>query len=440
MSNQTRAWQNKLTKRQLVGAFLLVVAGSLVAAYFSGAMGLLNLPSNVGGTDVEAEAKPLPVNVAEVSFVDSIEQSRTYTGTIRARNRSDLGFELSGRIKALNVDEGDVVEKGQILAELDTETLKAQKGATTARLAQANSLMDELNTGPRKEKIQAARATVAANQSRYDNAVLNLKRRTRLKEGGAISQEEFDQARFAERTARAQLDASNEQLAELVAGTRLEKIAGQKSNVRQLEAAAKEIEVAIEKSKLVAPFSGTVTKRYLDPGTIAQASAPVVKLVEQSHLEAWVGLPVSIVADIEIGSEHEVLVAGLPFAATASAKIQELDTATRTQTVLFTLESGASGKVVSGQLCELQITSSVDSSGFWIPTSALSKGVRGLWSVMVIQPEVSGPNFRTSKQDIEVLKTDSNRVLAKGTIKDGDRIVVNGVHRIADGQLVVPVE
>lgn len=430
-----------LTKRHIAGAIIVAIVLMLGAIFLNGSFGEFFANSSSADEDsLTSVVQPLPVNVAEISFVDSIEQSRSYTGTVRARHRSDLAFEMPGKIKSVSVEEGDLVAKGQILAEMDTETLDAQKGATLARLAQAQSLLDELNAGPRQQTILAARATVAANQSLYDNAVLNLERRRGLRDEGAISIEEFDQARYAERTAKAILDAASQQLAELESGTRPEKVAAQQSAVRQLGAAEKEINVAIKKSKLLAPFSGTVTMRYLDQGSIARASEPVIKLVEQQHLEAWVGLPVSIVADLELGTRHKILVDGQTHYGNISAKIQELDPATRTQTVLFTLDSDASSTVVSGQLCEIQVTSTVDTSGFWIPTSALVKGVRGLWSVMVITPESTGTGFRTQKRDVEVIKTGSNRVLVKGTIDEGDQIVVDGVHRIAEGQLVIRAE
>ena len=121
-----------------------------------------------------------------------------------------------------------------------------------------------------------------------------------------------------------------------------------------------------------------------------------------------------------------------------SDQVEEFGRVTRNATVLFTLEPKASGKVVSGQLCEVRISSSVDSSGGWIPTSALAKGIRGLWSVLVVVPDESGTNFRVEKRDIDIIKTDSGRVLAKGTIQAGDRIIVNGVHRVGEGQLVTP--
>jgi multidrug resistance efflux pump len=369
-----------LTKRQIIIiatlASLLLPGAVLVNGSLGGRFAVF------GDADKESQQdspKPLPVNVAEVSFVESIQQSRSYSGTVRARHRSDLAFEFPGKIKSVNADEGDHVTGGQILAELDTATLEAQLGATVARLDQAKSLLQELQAGPRQQTIDAARAAVAAAQSLYDNSKLNLQRRKGLRDEGAISFEEYDQALFAEKTAQANLNAAQEQLAELVSGTRPEKVAAQESAVRQLESANEEIEVAISKSKLLAPFAGTVTMRYLDEGSIARASEPVFKLVEEQHLEAWVGLPVSIAADLEIGSRHEIVVDGRAQHGTVFAKILELDPATRTQTVLFELDSAASGTVISGQLCEIKVTSTVDTSGFWIPTSALVKGVRGLW-------------------------------------------------------------
>ena len=427
----------KLTKWHV---FVLLITAAIALLFIAYSMGLFAplIARAAPSEDESAKVKPLPVNVHTISFVDSIFQSRNYTGTIRARQRSDLGFEVPGKIIAIHVDEGSTVQKDQILAQLDTETLKAQKSAIEARLAQAGSVLKELNVGPRPEKIRAATANMDSAQSQFNNAALNLKRRKKIR--SAIADEEYDRAMFAERTARANLDAAREQLSELRAGTRQEKVDAQLSAVKQLEASLQEIEVAISKASLLAPFEGVVTRRYLDPGSVARVSAPVIKLMDEKNLEAWIGLPVKIASSIQVGSEHEIFVDGTTAAAKASAKISELDPRTQTQTVLFKLDESASKTIVSGQICEIQIGSSVASSGFWIPTSALSKGVRGLWSVMVIVKDESGSGFRIEKRGIEIIKTDSNRVLAKGTLESGDRVVANGTHRVTEGQLVIPNE
>lgn len=434
----------KLTMRQIlagVGVCVLVLSG-LAITYANGGMDAwmepFFSPDQADQVDLAQSLSPLPVNVATITFVDSIEQVRNYTGTIRARQRSDLGFELAGQIKAVHVDEGDTVEKGQLLAELDLKTINAQKGVIVARIAQAKSVMAELEAGPRRETIRAAQAVVDEAKSSHDHATATLQRRSNLREARALSTAEFEQAAYAVQAALAVLNVAKEKLAELKAGTRQEKIAAQRSVIQQLESSRQEIDVAISKSHLIAPFSGTVTRRYLDPGSIAPASAPIIKLVQQNRLEAWIGLPVSVATEVELQKEYTIQIDRNRFSATASAKIQELDPATRTQTVLFELDPMASEKVVSGQLCEIQFVTSVNTSGCWIPTSALTRSVRGLWSVMVITPDESGNGFRTEKRDIEVIKTESNRVLARGTVEEGDLIVADGIHRVSEDQWVVP--
>lgn len=429
-----------LTKRHIIGIVVGIAVVSACGLFFNGSVGQL-WTSQPASDEIAADPiKPLPVNVVEVASVDSFEQARTFTGTVRARHRSDLAFEIPGTIESVAVDEGDTVNQDQVLAELDTETLDAQMEATLARLDQARARLEELEFGPRKETIEAAKAAMLASESVYDNAVVNLERRKRLREAGAISIEEFQQAQFAEKTAKANLNAAIEQYAELDSGTRPERIAAQASAVRQLRSAEKEIQVAIAKSKLRAPFAGTVTRRYLDPGSIAPASAPVLKLVEQQHLEAWIGLPVAVVAKLELGSRHEIRIDGQTYHGDVSAKIQELDPATRTQTVLFKLDSITADTVVSGQICKIEIVSTENTPGYRIPTSALVKGIRGLWSVVVLIPDPSGNGFRTQKRDIEIIKTGSNQVLVNGRFESGDQMVVDGVHRIAEGQLVIPAD
>lgn len=413
-----------------------------------------------------ATVRPLPVNVLTIEQVDTISQSRTYTGTVRAKNRSDLGFEMGGKISEVLVEEGDIVSVDAPLAKLDTATLIAQRNAIVASIEQAKSLLAELESGPRAETISAARSAVDAARSQYDLAETNLKRRQSLFEQGAISNEEFDSARFGLKTASANLKSTQQQLSELEAGTRSEQLDAQSAALQQRRAALAEIEVAISKSTLLAPFSGTITDRYLDPGSIAPASVPVVRLVAEQDLECWIGLPVEMVSTLRVGDAQEILVSGKPYPSIIDAKIRELDTLTRTQTVVFELDASASRNVVSGQLCEVAINSDTSLAGFWIPNTALTKGVRGLWSVMVVTPAskdsptapistsvsvsistVSRNNvaesmseFWVEKRDVEILHTESERVLVRGTLETGDRIVVDGLHRIASGQSVTPLE
>lgn len=443
MSRTVERTAPKLTNRHLSIGITLVAVAIGCWAYQTGFLAaLISTPTTATDDTLNIADRQtvLPVNALPIEFVETIQQTRKYTGTVRARRRSELAFEIAGKVTAVLVDEGDRVEQGQVIATLDTATLNAQQSATLARLASATALMRELNAGPRQETIKAAQADVTAAKSEFENATVRLKRRASLVKVRAIPVEEYDQAKFDVRTTEAQLQSASERLAELKAGTREERVSAQQAAVRQLEASAVEMKVAIEKSKLLAPYAATVTRRHVDPGSIVQPSLPVCKLVEQSKLEAWIGLPVDVATEIKTGNQYVVIVNDKRHPVTAAAKIGELDAATRTQMVLFKFEAQASQSVVSGQLCQIQISTEIDSSGFWIPNSALAKGVRGLSSVMALEAandsDSSGSFYRVRKRDAEIIKTDSNRVLARGTLVDGDLIVADGLHRITEGQLV----
>ena len=423
---------------RLVGVVIVLsVAFAAVVAYQKG--WLLGGESAGGSSTVDlANVKTvLPVNAQRIRFVDSIEQTRGYTGIVRARRSSELAFELAGKIKEVLVDEGQRVETGQVIATMDIETLQAQQAATLAQLAQAKFLMNELEAGPRKQQIAVADAETTAARSEFADARIRAERRHELFKKNAISVEEYDQAKLSVRTAKARWQAASQRLAELKAGTRQEQLSAQQAAVTQLEAAANEIEVAINKSNLLAPFSGAITKRHLDPGSIVQPSSPVCKLVEQIKPQARIGLPVNVASKIKVGQQYTVHVAHASYDTSVLAKIQELDGATRTQAVLFEFPPEAAQAVVPGQLCRIQITTEVETAGYWVPNSAITGGVRGLSSLMKLVPDAEQPElFRIRRCDIEIIKTDSNQILVKGTIADGDLVLANGLHRVASGQLV----
>lgn len=430
-STPSRFFPRILTKRQLLTLGLIaVVAGLLWYARPN-----LASMTTTDSDPVVVKPKAMPVNVATVQTIDTYKETRRFTGTIRARNTADLAFEAGGRLVEVRVDEGDSVEANQVLAILDTETLKARRTAAVATLRQAESVLAELEAGPRTQSIASARASVTAAKSEFERSEINLKRRAQLRASGAISVEEYDQAVFTRKTSKANFENARQKLAELVAGTRSEKITAQESAVNMNKATVKEIDMMLAKSEVVAPFAGKVTRRYLDPGTIAPASAPVIRIVEQSHLEAWIGLPIPVASTIKAGDAVTIFVDNRPHTTTLKAKISELDVATRTQTVLFSLDESASENVIAGQLCEASFENEVEGNGYWIPRSSLAKGIRGLWSVMVVMAQDNGDS-RTEKRDVEVVRTSDDRVLVRGMINPGDVIVVDGIHRITDGQRV----
>lgn len=388
-----------------------------------------------------AAARRLTVEVSPVQRVNSYQVLRDYTGTIFARRVSELSFERLGLLEVVRVEEGETVVRGAPLAVLDTQHLRTNRREVVARLAQAKARLEEMIAGPRREDIDAARATVRSLEADVELLKLRTERSRKLVLRQAATQDEFDEYQFNYKSRRGQLEQARHSLEELENGTRQEQIDAHRALVEQLNAAIEAVDVDLRKSRLIAPFSGTISRRLADEGTVVPAGRGILTIVEDSALEAWVGLPIDASRRMKNGTSHSVRISGEVFTAHVTGRRPEVDRATRTRTVILRLDASASQAVVHGQVVRLQLHETVNASGFWLPIISLTAGDRGLWSCLVAVPvdaqETQQPaDFRVERRDVELLHTESNRVFVSGTLNSGDRVVTRGTHRVTVGQTV----
>lgn len=405
----------------------------------------------------------LPVEVDNLVAASSYQQSHTYTGEIVAQNTSNLGFERAGKVVQLAVEAGQWVSAGTPLARLDTSQLMAQKqellaqkqqalfqlrelqagpraetiDTARARLAQERALLKEMQSGPRIQTIAAARANVNNLQEQLELAHGKSKRREALYNQGAIAREQFDEAITDVNSQQARVKQAQSQLDELLAGTRSEVIEAQQAALKQLQSRLTSLELDLEKSVLKAPFSGKVSQRYLDLGTAVSSGQAIARLVQVEQVKAHVGIPASLTSQIKIGEVQSIQVGQKSYRAKVTSFLPELDKATRTITVVLKLEDAASKTLTAGQIVNWQLGQKISASGYWLPTTALVRGIRGLWSVYILGTVPGG--FQVERQDVEVLYTDGERVLVRGTLEGNEQIITNGTNRLVPGQKVRPI-
>lgn len=387
----------------------------------------------------------LPVETLRATQVSSYDVSRSYTGEIAAPQSSDLGFERSGQLTALLVPEGGRVQSGDPIARLDTRNLQTQRQQIEAEKAGALAQLSELETGARTEEIAAATAVVQDLEAQIALQRTQLARREVLYERGAISQEALDEFSFGEGSLQGKLDQARSQLSQLQNGTRPEKINAQTAVIQQLDARLADLDVTISKSTLNAPFSGTIAEHIVDLGTVVGAGQSVIRLVENDIPEARVGVPVGDIQKISIGEERTVAVNGEQYTGTVTSILPEVDSQTRTQTVVLTLEPRAVGQVSPGQTVRLNLSERIAAQGIWVPAEALTQGIRGLWTAYVVVPDSADPNSADSAEDgafvvephsVEIVHQEGDRVLVTGTIQPNDVVVASGSHRLVPGQSV----
>jgi len=434
-------FENKLTFRQKLTQygkqFALAVAALFLAVLLSMFRGN---PPTAFSTEIpvnDSKSSGVPVDVIELQPVDSFARTRSYTGKVSAARVSELAFERDGKLVEIVVDEGDSVPAGKVLAHLNTRHLEVIRLKLQAERAAAQAKLEELIAGPRKQSIAVAEAEVRQLNARLKNLQADHARSEQLLKRNAITSSDFEATQYDVEQQQAQLDAARSRLSELQEGTRKEQIAAQKAVVANLDASLEDNQVDLDDTVLKAPFSGRISKRYADEGTVISPNAPLFRLVEDQQLEAHIGVPVDMAVNLKHGSQQEVRLNGINYQSTLKAILPELDPVTRTREVVLALNGKAAKRLVPGQVIRIEISEPVEMQGFWLPLSSLARGERGLWSAYaVIAGEEAGEKI-LEKRQLEVLHTEENRVLVRGTVKTGDQIVVDGIHKLTGNQRVV---
>lgn len=407
-----------------------------------------------GDADTNQATEPdgvrvMPVMVSKLHRVTQVSRQQYVSGILVASRRSVLGFERTGRLEVVFVDEGQRVEKGEQLAILDQRQLRIQVLETQARLAQQVAVLEELRAGPREETIAAARAETEALTSEAELRQVTLNRMEELAQRNAVGQQTLDDARYDWKAVTARRDAATRRLEELLTGTRSEQLAAQRAAVDILKAQLEHLQIDIQDSILDAPFAGTIVRRLADEGRMLSAGQSVLELLESDHLEAHVGMPQSLVRSLQSSDYVVMTVNGHGVTGRLRSILPQVDSATRTQTAVIDVSDGVDLELADGQLVRLQVTEEIPTDGFRVPLSALSAGVKGLWTLAVVtQPDQKegSPDSPASHRDgvvqlraVEVLITESDFAVIRGAVREGETFVINGSHRLINGQKIRPV-
>jgi len=428
--------------RKALLTVLLLVGVSLLVVFGIGSASVDSPPSTLATPGPRVH----PVQTVQVELQNRYAYRQSYTGEVVARRSSELGFERMGRLAAVEVREGERLEQNAVLARLDTDRLQEQRQELQAREAQAQAKLDELVAGPRAETIAAAEATVRDLTHQLELLKQKQDRREQLLARSGVAREEWDEVVYGAKSIEARLAVARHQLDELKSGTREEELLAQRAALKQAQSLLAQNEIEINKSILRAPYTGTVIARTADEGQVVPQGQPILTLIENASPEVWIGVPVRATKQMQPGRTFDIQVNGATYSATASAVLPQLDSATRTMTAIFSLDGATIQDVPANHTARLELTYENEERGFWLPMSALIKGIRGLWScfrLVEAQPEFAiesaAADSRVGKAercDVEVLYTDGDRVYVRGALDEGDLVVGIGPDRIAPGQWV----
>ena len=224
----------------------------------------------------------------------------------------DLAFRVPGRIARIEVEEGQKVRAGQVLAALDTASLEARIGEASAQVEQARAQLMKARNGNRPQDIGQAQARVAAAAAAAAGAEDDYRRRAPLVGPGAISRAVWDQTVAARNRARAQLAEARQALSLVRTGSRPEDIAAAGAQLHAAEAARTSAATDLRDTQLTAPLDAVVETRAQEPGAIVQAGQTVLTLVMNRPLRIRAYVSEPDLARIAPGMAVEVTADGNP--------------------------------------------------------------------------------------------------------------------------------
>jgi len=226
-----------------------------------------------------------------------------------------VSSQVPGRLLERRVSEGTRVEKGALVAVLDTADAALALARARADRAQADAQRRLLEAGPRPEDIRmaeaqvpTAQADVAAAEAELAAADVDVQRFEQLLAANSGSRKQRDDAvarrnlaRERAQGARDRVRASQEGLARARAGARREEIDAARARQDGAAAQVATIEKAVADATITAPVSGVVTTTVADEGELIQARAPIVIITDLDHVWANVYVDEPIVPRLRVG-------------------------------------------------------------------------------------------------------------------------------------------
>jgi RND family efflux transporter MFP subunit len=348
-----------------------------------GAMALLPVLAACDDPAASATARAeRPVQVQQVAF-ENENPVRELVGVVRARHETDLGFRVAGKIVARNVNVGDLVRVGDVVARLDPKDLELQVESARSELAAATSNL----------------AQTAVDELRYAG----------LKAHGYAAVADYDRKKVAKDEAEGRLEHAQ----------------------RALDLASNQLAYA----ELRADADGVITATLAEPGQVVNVGQAVARLAHRGEKEAVVALPESFIGAAQ-RSQATVRLWADPDR-TFTARLRELspqaDDLTRTYAARFTIEN-PDDTVVLGMTATVRLALASDAQVAKLPLAAILN--RGTGPSVYLVDGSSALVLRP----VTVASFSENAALVSSGISDGDRVVTLGVQKLEAGAKVRPID
>lgn len=344
------------------------------------------------------QASKAPVRVeTEIVSVGAADGGLSYVGVVEENEATAVSFTTMGVIKNMYVSEGQMVSRGQLLAEIDASSSSSGVEIAHASANQANDM------------VKQAEDTYAQAKDAYDRMKI-------LHDNGSLPEIKWVEVETRLRQAETALNTA-------------------RSGVSSARAAEKIARKGVADTRLYAPVSGVIGKRQLVVGETALPSQSVVSILDINTVKVKVSIPEDELKNIGSGTPSYITVEAInsSFNGGRIEKGVQADVVTHTYDIRINV-ANPGHKLLPGMVATVLFVggSSGNSASLFVPVTAVHKNPGGEHFVWTIDA-----NKQAHRTTVTVGSTNGNRIAVISGLSIGERVVTNGGQKLSEGTSVI---
>lgn len=299
----------KIKKRTFFFIFLFIVIIGLLAFRIVDRLNERQL-EEVQKSQIKKEII-IPVRTALVEKGE-VNSFLKVTGVVEANETVRVTSEIMGQAKEVKVQDGEEVNKGDILIVLGDEQIKIQVAQAQATLDSIQASYDKIKLGARPQEIKQAESAVLQAKINRDSAEENYLRMKKLSSEKAISEQTYEQAKNQYEIADVQYQSAQESYELVIEGAAEEDIKSVEAQVRQTKAALDMAKYQLKNTQITAPISGKVTSITVSTGEMISPSVPLLSIIDVSRIFVKVGISEKDISKIKEGQTVDIEIDAFP--------------------------------------------------------------------------------------------------------------------------------
>jgi len=397
---------------------LWIALASLAVVVLLAGRWMSRAPSEADDPDYQENGASIPEAAIVRVAPRPLGNTLTIAGEFKPLQDAEVHAKVAGYIRNINVDVGDHVKAGQVLAVLEVPELAAELSGADAAVRRS------------EEEIRRAQSDVNRAQSAHAAAHSGYARLKQASDAraGLVAQQEIDDSQAKDLESEAQVSSAEAQLS----------VARQQLGVAQ--ANQKQYYALANYSRITAPFAGVITARLADTGALIQGgtsassgAGPVVRLAEVSKLRLVLPVPESAAAQIHLGDPVKERIQALnqDFQGKVSRFADSLDRQTRTMETEVDF-ANKDGRLIPGMYAEATLSLAKNASELCVPLEAVARNDNEATLLVV------NKNNEIEERKIKLGFEGEAYVQVLSGVAEGDRVVIGSRSQFHPGQKVQP--